>query len=98
MGVKSVDKSDVEPRASYPVQGGDRHARSHIAGGKVNAAVYLRAYEVYKYVHGEQKAMIEGGCRGGFSKGELVGFLYASGFPKVEWSQRVDEAFNGMDI
>lgn len=58
--------------------------------------VTLRAYEVYAHVHGEQKALIEGWCRGGFSIGELTAFLYARSFPQHEWSQRVDEAFNGM--
>lgn len=58
--------------------------------------VTLRAYEVYSYVYGKQEALISGGCRGGFSAGELIAFLYAYGFPKEEWSQRCQEAFNGM--
>lgn len=60
--------------------------------------VTLRAYEVYRYLHGEQKAMITGGCRGGFSCGELIAFLYAYPFPKAEWRQRVDEAFKDMKL
>ncbi|WP_141695189.1 hypothetical protein [Pseudomonas graminis] len=36
-------------------------------------------------------------CRGGFSSGELMAFLYAYPFPKAEWSARVQEAFKGMD-
>ena len=62
-------------------------------------AVHLRAYEVYCEVFGKQDAMIdlEGrGCRGGFSTGELIAFLYAHSFPQAEWSRRVDEALNGL--
>lgn len=70
----------------------------HLPPAQVRESVYLRAYEVYSYVYGEQKAMIEGDCRGGFSAGELVAFLYASGFPKVEWRDRVEEALQGMQI
>lgn len=57
--------------------------------------VTLRAYEVYKHVYGEQRALIEDGCRGGFGTGELIAFLYARSFPKEEWRQRVNEAFKG---
>lgn len=80
----------------FPVQGGNRH--SHGGQGQVRESVYMRAYEVYSYCHGEQKAMIEGHCRGGFGKGELIAFLYASGFPRVEWKARVEEALEGMDL
>lgn len=64
----------------------------------VPQAVTLRAYEVYKEVHGEQLALITGGCRGGFSVGELIAFLYARSFPKKEWAARCDEAFRGMRL
>lgn len=64
--------------------------------GRAPQAVTMRAYEVYKHCFGEQKAMIEGHCRGGFGTGELVAFLYAHTFPKSEWRQRVDEALKGM--
>lgn len=64
----------------------------------VRESVYMRAYEVYSHVYAPQQAMIEGGCRGGFGVGELVAFLYASGFPKEQWRARVDEAFKGMDL
>lgn len=60
--------------------------------------VTLRAYEVYKHCHGEQEALITGECRGGFSDGELIAFLYAHSFPKVEWRARAEEAFRGMTI
>lgn len=76
----------------HPVQTVDRK------GGKLTSAVTLRAYEVYKAVYGAQEAMITGGCRGGFSTGELIAFLYARSFPKDEWRARVDEVFrDGMD-
>ena len=79
----------------FPVQGGNRHNGGQ---GKVNEAVYMRAYEVYRYCFGEQKAIIEGHCRGGFGKGDLVAFLYAFGFPREQWRVKVDEALKGMDI
>ena len=66
-------------------------------GGKCPTAVTLRAYEVYAQVFGPQEALITGGCRGGFSTGELIAFLYARSFPQKEWTVRVDEALRGMD-
>lgn len=56
--------------------------------------VTLRAYEVYCGLYGEQKAMIEGNCRGGFGVGEIVAFLYARSFPKEEWRKRFEEALH----
>lgn len=79
----------------HPVQVKRSYDRSRAVAPQV---VTLRAYEVYKHCHGEQEALITGGCRGGFSAGELVAFLYAYPFPKAEWSARVDEAFRGMTI
>jgi hypothetical protein len=55
------------------------------------------AYEVYCHVCAPQEAMVTGGCRGGFSTGELIAFLYARSFPKSEWRSRVDEAFRGAE-
>lgn len=75
----------------HPVQTVDRK------GGKVQQTVTMRAYEVYCHVHGPQEAMVTGGCRGGFSTGELIAFLYAHTFPKEEWRIRVEEAFFGME-
>jgi len=69
--------------------------RSSNRQGAIPRTVHMMAYEVYAAVHGEQKALIENGCRGGFSAGELIAFLYARNFPKQEWSKRVDEAFDG---
>ena len=63
--------------------------------GWAPTAVTLAAYEVYSYVHGPQEALVTGSCRGGFSTGELIAFLYASSFPKAEWRARVTEAFRG---
>lgn len=65
-------------------------------GGKAPKVVTMRAYEVYCEVFSPQDALVTGWCRGGFSTGELVAFLYARSFPKSEWRQRVDEAFRGM--
>jgi hypothetical protein len=67
--------------------------------GGVPESVYMAAYEVYSHIHGAQPAMIdlEGrGCRGGFSTGELIAFLYARPFPKDQWRDRVNEAFQSM--
>lgn len=64
----------------------------------VRESVYLAAYEVYSHVFGPQDAMVTGGCRGGFGAGELIAFLYARAFPQTEWSQRVDEALEGMTL
>lgn len=58
--------------------------------------VTLRAYEVYREIYGEQAAIIQGECRGGFGAGELIAFLYARSFPRQEWKQRFDEALRGM--
>lgn len=57
-------------------------------------SVVLKAYEVYCHLYGPQPAMVDvpKGCRGGFSVGELIAFLYAHTFPKNEWRERVDEA------
>lgn len=33
--------------------------------GYLRTEVTLRAYEVYRHVYGEQRALIEGECRGG---------------------------------
>jgi hypothetical protein len=85
----------TEPRR-FPIQW--PHARSHEQRG-VPEPVYMRAYEVYCALYGEQKAMVdlEGrNCRGGFGGGELVAFLYARSFPKDEWMKRTEEAFDGM--
>lgn len=60
----------------------------------------MAAYEVYAHVYGPQEAMIDlaRGCRGGFSSGELVAFLYARTFPKEQWRTKVNEAFRGATL
>ena len=60
--------------------------------------VTMAAYEVYCHIHGEQQAMVEGGCRGGFGVGELIAFLYARSFPMSEWLARAQEAFAGLKL
>ncbi|RWB40455.1 MAG: hypothetical protein EOQ44_25270 [Mesorhizobium sp.] len=77
----------------HPIQTHTRHR-----SGKAPQAVTLKAYEIYRHIYGEQKALIEGGCRGGFSTGELIAFLYASSFPKSEWAARAQQAFRGLEI
>jgi hypothetical protein len=73
----------------HPVQ-------NHDAPNRMTSNITLRAYEVYCHMYGEQKALVTGFCRGGFSIGELIAFLYAHSFPKEEWRSRVDEAFAGI--
>jgi len=81
-----------ETRNQFPVQ-----TRQPIHdGAQVNRAVYMAAYEVYCHVHGEQEELVTGSCRGGFSVGELIAFLYARAFQKSEWRQRASDAFEGM--
>lgn len=77
-----------------PIQGRTRNREP----GRVPEAVYMAAYEVYTHLYGEQKALIEGECRGGFGHQELVAFLYARAFPRAEWRRRADEAFDGINI
>ncbi len=59
--------------------------------------VTLKAYEVYCHIWTPQKALVTGECRGGFGVGELIAYLYAANFPKEEWSERFNEAHNGME-
>jgi hypothetical protein len=59
----------------------------------------MRGHDIF---HAEDVAwliaeLVTGNCRGGFSAGELIAFLYARSFPKSEWRARVDEAFHGME-
>ena len=76
----------------HPVQTEYRHGeKAHIS-----TLVTKRAYEVYCHVYGPQEALMTGTCRGGFSVRELFGFLYARSFPKEEWRQRINEAWDGM--
>jgi hypothetical protein len=82
--------SEIE---THPIQ------RSRITQQAVAPQVVtLKAYEVYSHIHRPQLALITGHCRGGFSTGELIAFLYAASFPKQEWRARVDEAFAGLRL
>jgi len=77
----------------HPVQTQD-FVRPHLRP-VIPASVALRAYEVYCHVYAPQSAMVDlagRGCRGGFSLGEIIGFLYARSFPKEEWRKRWEEA------
>lgn len=74
----------------HPVQTIDRK------GGWISKSVTMAAYEVYCHVYSPQPAMVTGWCRGGFSTGELIAFLYAKSFPKEEWRDRVHEAIDSM--
>ena len=78
----------------FPVQADPRNRKA----ATIPEPVYMAAYEVYKAVHGSQEALITGDCRGGFSSGELIAFLYARSCPRQEWRKRVDEAFEGMNV
>lgn len=79
-------------RETHPVQ---LHPHPHERAA-APTCVTLRAYEVYCELYGPQVAMVTGDCRGGFSAGELISFLYAHSFPRAEWKRRVDEALDGM--
>ena len=81
---------------THPVQLRN-HIGQRVDGGRVPKVVSLLAYEVYCAVYGPQEALVTGGCRGGFSAGELIAFLYARSFPRSEWPKRVAEAFDGSE-
>ena len=84
--------SETEP-AVHPVQ-----TLYRASSGRCPQVVTMKAYEVYCHIHGEQKAMVTGGCRGGFGAGELIALLYAATFPKSEWRDRENEAYRGMKL
>ncbi|MCP4339848.1 MAG: hypothetical protein GY799_13395 [Desulfobulbaceae bacterium] len=79
---------------THPVQTQENGRKGQ---GRISKNVTARAYEVYCHVYGKQEAMVTGGCRGGFSSGELIAFLYARSFPMEEWNDRVNEAFREME-
>lgn len=64
---------------------------------RISALVTARAYEVYCKLYGAQEALVTGDCRGGFSAGELIAFLYAHSFPPEEWRDRFKEAVEEME-
>lgn len=79
---------------THPVQ---TNVNRSTVQGKAPKTVTMLAYEVYCHVYAPQEALVTGGCRGGFSTGELIAFLYARSFPKEEWSTKAHEAFEGME-
>ena len=86
------EKALAKSREFHPIQ---THDVTRRGAAFMPSVVTLRAYEVYCHLYGPQPAMVdlEGrGCRGGFGVGELIAFLYARSFPKVEWRKRFDEA------
>jgi hypothetical protein len=89
--VTEISKPTAPEIAVHPVQTPGRY-RPRACAPQV---VTMRAYEVYCHLYGPQEAMVTGDCRGGFSTGELIAFLYARSFPKEEWRKRADEAFRG---
>lgn len=89
-----MSKTDAEFRA-MPLQR-DPASRLERERATCRESVYMAAYEVYRHCFGDQPALIEGHCRGGFGIGELIAFLYARPFPKAEWRDRVDEALTGL--
>lgn len=86
--VKELQMNDIIE--THPVQAA-KYSR-----GVCPKVVTMKAYEVYCHLYGTQVALVTGECRGGFSTGELIAFLYAHAFPKAEWRARTDEAFRGM--
>ena len=80
---------------THPVQ--TRPHLAHHRRAQISELVTKQAYEVYCHLYGKQEAMMTGDCRGGFSSGELIAFLYAHTFPKDEWRARFTEALEGME-
>lgn len=76
---------------THPVQKPDRRGQA-----VAPKSMTMLAYEVYCHIYGPQEALVTGWCRGGFSVGELLAFLYAHSFPRSEWRARAEEAFAGM--
>ncbi len=77
----------------HPVQ-----TRQQKRNAAIPQVVAMRAYEVYYRIYSPQEALVTGSCRGRFSTGELIAFLYAHSFPEEEWGRRVTEALTGMII
>lgn len=83
-----------EAISMHPIQVSTNTRYAH--RGQAPQVVTMRAYEVYKALHGEQEGLVTGECRGGFGAGELIAYLYAYGFPRKEWRERLDEALRGL--
>ena len=82
----------MEAIPTHPVQN-----HFHSRQSRMPQVVTLMAYEVYCHIWGEQKALIEGECRGGFGIGELCALLYARNFPRSEWQVRFHDAIRGQE-
>ena len=80
----------AQQRKTAPYQRGHR-VGSYNNLPQIPWDMHMKAYEVYCHVYHPQRALIEGGCRGGFHISELFAFLYAAAFPKEQWKRRVDE-------
>lgn len=63
----------VMPEQAEPVK--EKRAPVQGYAGGIPWDMHLRAYDVYCKRWSPQKALIEGGCRGGFSTGELDMFI-----------------------
>lgn len=87
----------TETHRLFPIQRSTLLARERSC---MPEPVYMKAYEVYCHLFGEQGAMVdlERGCRGGFEINEIVALLYAASFPREEWRARSDEALSGGRI
>jgi len=57
------------------VSGAEKRAPVQGYTGGIPWSLHLRAYDAYHKKYGEQDALIQGGCRGGFSVGELDMFV-----------------------
>lgn len=83
-----IEKADDADR--FPVQLNLEMPRK---GETIPRDMYLAAYEVYCVVHAPQAALVQGNCRGGFSVGEVLAFLYARSFPRNQWRAVCDDLF-----
>ena len=89
MSQKVSEEEDMGDRKYAPVQSSAK------GDAEIPWEIHMAAYEVYSEVFGEQEALIEGSCRGGFGVGELIAFLYARSFPREEWRKLVTDAVRG---
>jgi hypothetical protein len=85
--IPEVKLSPIQmPRSSYTYK------------GKVQEGISRQAYAVYSHIYGDSQSFERLNERGGFGIGELVAYLYAHSYPKVEWRKRADAAFYMMAL